>query len=232
MTQTEQTVSAMPETDPAPHVNRDDESDKSSDHGDSDDDDFDELDDLVKNLRIWTTRTKNERNAFRDRNQVLEDEIVELRERNAEHEESSRRLRAQLDQAEVQLQTSETIMERLSQQVAETEERVRASENDLENARAELDRTRRNNLLWPITDAVKFQSVQHNFGPHIAEALSSLPADPVYCRRYHMTSSTPAQGPDRRAYRHPEFEPAHGSGLFVILRDRVAWLRIWLQEQH
>ena len=226
MTQTDQ-ENALPETDPATHVNRDDESDSSSDHGDSDDDDFDELDSLLKNLRIWTTRTKNERNAFRDRNQALEDEIVELRERNAEHKESSRRLRAQLDQAEVQLQTSETTMERMSRQVAETEERVRASENDLEDARNKLRRARRNNL-----DAVKFRSVQHNFGPHIAEALSSLPADRVYCRRYHMTSSTPAQGPDRRAHRHPEFEPAHGSGLFIMLGDRVAWLRIWLQEQH
>jgi hypothetical protein len=231
MTHTDQentAASATPGTDPGP-VNRDDESDSGRDHGDSDDDAIDELDDILKNLKIRMTSTKNERNAFRDRNQVLEDGIVELRERNAEHEESSRRLRAQLDRAEVQLQTSETTMERLSQQVSETEERVRASENDLEDVRLELAR---NNRLWPVTDAVKFQSVQRNFGPHIAEALSSLPADPVYCRRYHMTSSTPAQGPDRRAYRHPEFEPAQGPGLFVMLRDKVAWLRIWLQEQH
>jgi len=76
------------------------------------------------------------------------------------------------------------------------------------------------------------QSLEHKFGPHIAEALTSLPADPQYCQRYHMTSSTPARGPDRRAYCHPEFRPADGPGVFVMLRGKVAWLKIWLQEQY
>jgi hypothetical protein len=245
MTQMDKAASANPETNtsyPGPHaqVNQDADWDSSSDHGDSDDDDLDQLEDLLKSLRIRMTSTKNERKAFRERNQALEDEIVELRARNAELDQLSRYLRAQLDQAEVQLRTSETehnsVMERLSQQVAEREQRVGAVENDLENTRLDLANTKRSNLrtriLWPVSDAVKFQSLQSTFGHHIAEALSSLPANPEYCQRYRMTSSTPARGPDRRAHFHPEFRPADGPGLFVMFRGKVTWLQIWLQEQY
>jgi len=222
-------ASFMPETDPAPqaHGNRDDESDSSTDHIDSEDDDLDEMDDLLKKFRIRMTSIKNERNALRERNQALEDEIVA---RNAELEESSRRLRAQLDQTEVRLRTSETAVERLSQQVAETDERARAAENDLENTRLDLSSTNRINSLTrtvsPESEAVKYLKYR------IAEALSSFPADPDYCRRYHLTSSTPHRGPDRRANYHPEFKREQGLGLFVKLRGKVAWLQIWLQEQY
>lgn len=249
MTQTDKEVlqhtaaGAIPETNTSypvlqASVNQDDASDNSSDHGDSDDDDLDELDDLLKNLRIRMTSTKNERNTLRERNQALEDEIVELKERKGKLEEPSRRLGAQLDQANVRLQKSETdhnsAMERLSQQVTETEQRAIAAENDLEDARLELASEKRSNSvlrrLWPIDDVFKFQTLQRNFGPHIAEALTSLPADPRDCR-YHMTSSTPARGPDRRTHYHPEFKPADGSGLFVMFRGKVSWLHVWLQEQ-
>ena len=241
MTQTDEELlqhtaaSFMPETEPAPqaHGNGDDESDINTDLGDSNDD-LDELDNLLKRFRIRMTSIKNERNVLREQNQALQDENVA---RNAELEESSRRLRAQLDQAEVRLRTSETAVERLSQQVAETEERARAAENDLENTRLDLSRTNRINSLtravWPVSDAVKFRSLKDNFGPDIAEALTSLPADRDYCiKRYRMTSSTQAQGPDRRANYHPEFKPADGPGGFVMLRGKVAWVKILLQEQY
>ena len=245
MTQTEKedlphtAASAKPETNtpyPAPqaHVNQDSDSDSSSDHGDSDhsdtdDNDLDKLENFLKDLRIRMTGTKNERNAIRERNQALESEIAKLRARNAELKKSWR-------QAEVRVQKSEkdhnSTMERLSQQVTETEKRARAAENDLEDTRRVLDRTGRSGsrllrTLLPKYEA--FKSLEHNFGHDIAEALSSPPADLEYSRRYDRTSSTPAKGPDRR--RHPEFMPADGPGLFVMHRGKVTWLKIYLQEQ-
>ena len=167
------------------------------------------------------TSIKTERKALRERNQALEDEILAL-------EESSRRLRAQRDKAVTRLRTSQTAVERLSQQVAETEERARAAENDLENTRFDLPSTNRINsstrTLRPVSDAVP--SLQYR----IAEAVSSLRVDPEYCAHYRMTTSTPARGPDRRT--HPEFKEAVGLGLFVRFRGKITWLKIWLQEQY
>jgi chromosome segregation ATPase len=232
-------ASAKPETNtsyPAPqaHVNQCSDSDSSSDHGDSDhsdtdDDDLDKLENFLKDLRIRMTNIKNERNAICERNQSLEDEILKLRARNAELKHSWR-------QAEVRVQRSETdhnsTMERLSQQVTETEQRARAAETDLEDTRRVLNRERRSasrifRTLRPKYEA--FERLEANFGDHIAEALSSPPADLEYCRRYDRTSSTPAKGPDRR--RHREFMPPDGPGLFVMHRGKVAWLKIYLQEQ-
>ena len=114
MTQTDQDflqhdAGSAPETNssyPA-HVNQDDSDSNSSDQGNSDDDALDKFEDFFQNLRIRMRSSKNERNTFRDRNQALEDEIVELRAKNAELEESSARLRAQLDQAAVRLSETE-----------------------------------------------------------------------------------------------------------------------------
>jgi hypothetical protein len=130
-------------------------------------------------------------------------------------------------------------MERLSQQLAEREQQLAereqrgtATENDLRDTRRDLARERRINgmLMESWSDAGKWYNLERNFGPHLAEALTSLPADPRHCR-YRMTGTTPARGPDRRNGYHPEFMAPDGSGLFVMLNGKVAWLHVWLQEQ-
>jgi len=194
---------------------------------DDDDEVLNELDDRLRHLRIRMRNKNGERNALRDRNQALEDELSQLRE-------ASRRIQAQLDACAARLQAAENghaaEAERLSRQVAREQRRAARAEEALGSVRSELAAANREigETAESVVQNDTLQTLRRSFGDRIAEALTSTPVR-VPHERYRMTGTTPARGPDRR--RHREFEPADGPGTFVMFRGRLAWIKIWLQTQ-
>jgi hypothetical protein len=134
-----------------------------------------------------------------------------------------------------QLHTAQTVhaaaTQRLTEEVANAGQRPTDAEIGIESMRTELARTRAR--MGEIAAAAR-RAVQLNlqlaFGTRIAEALMAGPAFPRQTH-YRMTGTTSARGPDRSHGFRPEFKPADGLGLFVILNGKYACLKIWLQEQ-
>ena len=244
MTQTDEEASLPPPTPPPTQVQEPNTSDPASgadqdnalnstrDDSTRDENALDKLGELLFDLRIQIRNNKNKRNTLRDENRALSAEIAELKARLREIENASLRLTAQARQAEARLRTEHAAeVKRLSQDVEREKQRAANAATAQQVASHELRvvNERVSQIQATAADNTLLQSLHRTFGDRIAEALTAVPAYPQPTQ-YRMTSSKPARGPDRRS--HPEFMPADGLGLFVVLRGKVAWLRIWLQEQY